>query len=261
MSLATLRNKVEQLIEKAESSSSGIDWKLFTDFSYLFYNNYRFDMVDDSIDTSNGVTFRGMFEGCSNLATAPQLDTSNGVIFVSMFYKCSNLIEAPQLNTSKGTSFTGMFANCTKLTTVPPIDTSNGTTLNIIFLGCSNLVEAPQLDVSKCTTADSMFAYCSKLENVSFVCSSTLSNPTNFMPNTFNGCTNLTNITISSNWKRSLYLHYSTKYSTETLHALIENFADMTGKTAPMFQIGTDNITKIDAEHINMLTAKNWQYK
>ena len=42
---------------------------------------------------------------------------------------------------------------------------------------------------------------------------------------------------------------------------MIENLADLTGKTAKMFQIGTTNIAKIDEAHLQMLEDKNWNYQ
>lgn len=58
----------------------------------------------------------------------------------------------------------------------------------------------------------------------------------------------------------NLYIQYSVNYSTETLHAIIENLADMTGQDAPYFNVGPDNIAKIDEEHLTMLDNKNWLY-
>lgn len=70
----------------------------------------------------------------------------------------------------------------------------------------------------------------------------------------------LTEIVIPSGWNTSLYFSDS-PLTQEVLHAMIENLADMTGQTAPTFQIGNNNIAKLDEEHIAMLNNKNWLYK
>jgi hypothetical protein len=70
----------------------------------------------------------------------------------------------------------------------------------------------------------------------------------------------LTNLTIGEGWAYSIYLYNSNNLSVESLHGMIENLADLTGKTAKKFQVGETNLAKIDEEHIAMLQAKNWTY-
>ena len=71
---------------------------------------------------------------------------------------------------------------------------------------------------------------------------------------------NCTNLTIGEGWAVSIYLNYSNNLSVESLHGMIENLADLTGKTAKTFKVGATNLAKIDEEHIAMLQAKNWNY-
>lgn len=69
----------------------------------------------------------------------------------------------------------------------------------------------------------------------------------------------LTNIIIPQGWYCPTYFHTFTNLSTESLHAMIENLADLTGQDTQTFKIGTGNIAKIDDEHIAMLENKNWE--
>ena len=99
------------------------------------------------------------------------------------------------------------------------------------------------------------FQGCLNLEEVSFS-----ADCTGFGTGTFNGCINLKHLTVDKGFSASLYIHYSTQFTAEVLHAIIENYADMTGQTAPTFQVGATNLAKIDDEHKAMLEAKNINY-
>lgn len=46
-------------------------------------------------DTTNAISMNGLFIGCSNLQTVPQLDTSNVQTMMHMFNGCSKLTEIP----------------------------------------------------------------------------------------------------------------------------------------------------------------------
>ena len=91
------------------------------------------------MNTSNGTNFNGMFSGCSNLTTIPQLNTSNGTEFGNVFNNCSNLTTIPQLDTSNGTGFINMFGSCSKLTTIPQLNVSKSTFFSNTFNNCASL--------------------------------------------------------------------------------------------------------------------------
>ena len=66
---------------------------------------------------------------------------------------------------------------------------------------------------------------------------------------------------IPEGWNVSLNLIGSTKLTQESLHSMIENFADMTyAETTPVFTIGSSLISKIDETHIALLESKGWDY-
>ena len=225
-----------------------------TNFSYMFTDSRALQTIPQ-IDTSKGTTFEEMFYGCSNLTSIPQLDTSKGTNFNSMFQLCSLLTTIPQLDTSKGEFFSNMFQLCSLLTTIPQLDTSKGTSFSSMFHSCTQLKTIPQLDISNGTGFYSMFRNCPQLETVSITKAKS-----NFQVDSFQGCTALKNITIGEGWNVNIYLHYSENLTTESLHGMIENLADLTGQTAKTFQIGATNIAKIDEEHLTMLQNKNWNY-
>lgn len=77
----------------------------------------------------------------------------------------------------------------------------------------------------------------------------------------FNNCKALKEFYVGKNTTGSLFLQDSPELTQECLHKIIENYADMTGAAAPTFQIGEENLAKIDDEHIAMLNEKNINYK
>lgn len=206
------------------------------------------------IDTSKIKTFNYFcaYDRMNNQLTG--LDTSNGTNFENMFYQCMSLQTIPQLDTSNGTDFSSMFYQCTSLQTIPQLDTSNGTKFNNMFAQCESLKNV-QLDTSNGTSIGTIFRYCNKLESVSLTTAKS-----DFSTAAFQNCTALTNLTIGEGWAVSIYLTYSPNLTVESLHGMIENFADLTGATAKTFKVGETNLAKIDEEHIAMLQAKNWNY-
>ena len=164
---------------------------VITDFSYFCKDGDRIDVLEH-ISTSNGTTFRGMFQNRSSLTSVPQLDTSSGKFFSNMFYGCKSLTAIPPLDTSKGTgtAFTSMFYGCSSLTSIPQLDTSNGASFQSMFDGCKSLTSIPQLDTSNGTNFDNMFNGCSSLTSVPQL---DTSNGTNFT-RMFAECSSLTSI-------------------------------------------------------------------
>ena len=71
-------------------------------------------------------------------------------------------------------------------------------------------------------------------------------------------CTELETVVVGKDTTASLYLHYSVYLTQECLHNIIDNLADMTGRTAPTLQIGSNNIAKLTDEYKTKLSNKNW---
>lgn len=114
----------------------------WTDWSYLFYNGARSDLIEKLkfTDSHNVVDFGYLFAYCT-VTSIPELDTSNGKNFKIMFSGCSRLISIPELDTSNGTDFSSMFNSCSKLISIPKLNLSNGTNFNSMFGSCKALVE------------------------------------------------------------------------------------------------------------------------
>ena len=101
-----------------------------------------------------------------------------------------------------------------------------------------------------------MFYYCLNLKE--------LYNIPNFLGNYpfvyfISGCTNLEIVTVVNNFNTSgLNLTASTKFSAETLVAVLENLADRTGLVSYSIVFGPDNLAKLNDEQITIATNKNW---
>ena len=120
-----------------------------------------------------------------------------------------------------------------------------------VFNGCSNLELIDLKNVK--TIYTQAFIGCTALKTLHLP--STL---TSVNESAFNDCSNLENVTVDKGFSASLKLSASTKFTAETLHAIIENLADLTGKDSQTLTLGTTNIEKLDEAHKTMLTDKNW---
>lgn len=174
-----------------------------------------------------------------------------------------------------GATWLNGFGSHTELTDVVILDGSPYTVLRSgCFWGCSNLKtficnnELQQI-------SSSVFYTCSNLEfidlkNVKTIytqafigCTAlkTLHLPstlTSVNESAFNGCSNLENVTVDKGFSASLNLSASTKFTAETLHAIIENLADLTGKDSQTLTLKSTCAANLDEEHKTMLTDKNW---
>ena len=171
--------------------------------------------------------YMNMFNGCSNLTTAPALPatTLTPYCYSSMFLDCSNLTTAPVLPATELADFcySDMFAYCSSLTTAPALPATMldehcyesmfakcssltaapalpATMLYLgcywnMFNGCSSLTEAPALPATMLDEHcyESMFAKCSSLTAAPALPATML--PPYCYRNMFNGCSNLNSIT------------------------------------------------------------------
>ena len=72
----------------------------------------------------------------------------------------------------------------------------------------------------------------------------------------FSQCRNISEVNLFDGWNMDLHLQ-SSNLTQASLHDMIEKYADMTGQTSPVMNVGTTNLDKIDDEHKVMATAKN----
>ena len=135
-------------------------------FQRLFYNNEY--IVDASnlrlpYTTLAEHCYQSMFEGCTNLTTAPQLPatTLESRCYSHMFQNCGFLVNAPQLpaTTLVSDCYSNMFQNCGSLVNAPelPATTLASSCYESMFQYCGSLVNAPELPAT--TLASSCYRY------------------------------------------------------------------------------------------------------
>lgn len=122
------------------------------------------------------------------------------------------------------------------------------------FNNCAALTDGGVFGGTHGTGGNCVYQYCMAMEKVH------ISEPCTISSSTFNKCSSLRYVTVDKGFSNSLYLHHSTRFSAETLHTIIENYADCTG-LGVVFQVGSTNLEKIDDEHKAMLTSKGIEFK
>lgn len=145
-----------------------------------------------------------------------------------------------------------------------------------VFNACKNLISITipnNITSIEATT----FSSCSKLKSVVISVGVTAIKGSAFygcvaltditIPNTvttisvgvFTNCSNLTNVTLGSGFNgNGLDLSPSTKYSVDTLVAMLTALADRTGQTAYTLKLGAKNLAKLSDEQKAIATDKNW---
>lgn len=102
----------------------------------MFYNFSSIEEIE-SLDISSSENSSQMFEGCTGLRSIGSLKTGNLKNSVSrMFYNCRALNPLPQIDTSKIKTFSYFLANCVNLKNIPELDFSSATNLNNAFQNC-----------------------------------------------------------------------------------------------------------------------------
>lgn len=125
-------------------------------------------------DWSNVHDCSYMFQGCSNLTSAPTGLNVKPYAMSNMFDSCSNLTDISSLadmDTSEVAALNVLFGGCSNLTDLSPISnwkTSKVTNMHDMFIRCINLtsVDLSNWDISNVADMGGMFAYCSKLKEI-----------------------------------------------------------------------------------------------
>ena len=173
--------------------------KIFA-FYELFYNNTKIVNAENlylpATILANGC-YIGMFHGCTNLITVPELPATTlvGSCYERMFRDCTSLIIAPALpaTTLKSSCYESMFYGCTNLITAPalPATTLITSCYTSMFQGCISLTTAPALPATTLSNYcySGMFKGCSSLITAPVLPATTLVNQCyRYM---FQNCTNL----------------------------------------------------------------------
>ena len=150
-------------------------------FVFLFSSYYDGDYHDSYLQSAGNLVlpattltdacYGDMFEGCTNLTSAPELPATTlaSDCYNTMFYGCASLTTPPALpaTTLADGCYEYMFEECTNLTVAPELP---ATTLvldcyNTMFKDCTSLTTAPELPAT--TLADrcyrEMFYGCTSL--------------------------------------------------------------------------------------------------
>lgn len=258
MSLATLKAKVQKLIDKAR----------YGNIYEQIFKNEDIDLIipDDItvIEAGNAAPLSAIstsgknveqikadfFTWCTNLEVAdfPKLKS----IGTEAFCQCKILktINMPLLQSVGNDSF----FNCA-MTTVSLLNLK--TIEHSAFSNCANLTEinTPNL----ISIGSNVIFGANKVTKMTVGALTETSN--NSFRQVAKGTGALTELYVGQGTSADLYLQYSEKYPQSILHGIIENLADRTGKTTGIFSVGDKNLEKIDDEHKAILNQRNWVYK
>ena len=169
-------------------------------FAYLFYNCTGLLSAENLIlpaTTLSNSCYYSMFQGCTNLTTAPELPATILVnyCYYGMFWNCTSLTTAPELpaTTMREGCYATMFYKCTSLTTAPelPATTLADYCYQSMFEGCTSLTTAPELPATTLTDYcySGMFNGCTSLTTAPELPATTLVNRCYYYM--FKDCTNL----------------------------------------------------------------------
>ena len=163
----------------------------------LFYKCDQISEIDISnFDCSQIVDCSGMFEDCSKLT----------------------MLKLGQLKFTLSSNFECMFKNCKNLKNlnVSFFDTQNSFNFKSMFEGCSRLeeIDVSKFESSKCKDISNMFCNCSSISSIDMINwnmksieyrkGSLFVEPLFGIKGLFNGCSNLKNIKMSSNFNDSI---------------------------------------------------------
>lgn len=137
--------------EDGDGGAWGVEWRL----SSLAKCNGNIQTLLDYSNPPASIPanscYRFMFNGCSNLTTAPELPATTlaDSCYSEMFYGCTSLTTAPELpaTTLASSCYFFMFYGCTSLTQAPslPANTLADWCYYGMFLNCTSLTTAPKL--------------------------------------------------------------------------------------------------------------------
>ena len=177
--------------------------------SHMFYGCTNLTSIPDKIEATQVGTyaFSAMFGNCTALTTAPELpafQTAPEHCSESMFYSCTSLTDAPALpaTTVNSNCYSAMFSRCTALATPPaelPATALAGSCYYNMFNECSHLSAIPVMPAftPAIGCCYQMFNNCTALTGeVVIRLNQTASIATNTFKNMFNGCPNLTKVTL-----------------------------------------------------------------
>lgn len=140
-----------QLAEKLSHGGGGagfVDTKKLNALGSFCASGYNLDFIQDpNIDTSNVTQFGSLFQGATQLVTAPALDYSKGSSLIYIFKGCRNLETVPLMTLTNCWALDGAFESCEKLKN---ISFAEGTIqVNVDFTDCPLLTNESLISILK----------------------------------------------------------------------------------------------------------------
>lgn len=257
----------------------GLDVSNVTNMSRMFTESSVRELNIDGWDTSKVIDMSRMFYGAQiEHLDLSHFDTSACKSMTSMFWATypndaiDREIDAHYLNTSACTNMNGMFnGNYTRLD-VRGFDTSNVTTFSSMFrYNLWDTIDLTSFRTTSCTNFATMFQYCrfTTIDLTNFDCSNAVyvTNMFQFCSNAVSLCGDRTldeitrgNISILNGLKLSIDVSGSgfTKLNVQSMVALFNGVADLTGQASKTITVGKTNLAKLTPEQIAIATTKNW---
>lgn len=242
-----------------------------TDWSYMFYKNCRYDLIDGNTLAASGVeNFTYFAYDSTKLRTIKDIDTSSATSTQYMFDGCKNIEEFPSyfnLKSLKNTTNSGyrMFANVgynneklrdkSMSVDLPPV-------CNTSFLfGYSPFKSIHITSDTQCTDMSNMFRTCSYLEEITGLNMSQATSYT-FL---FESCKALVNLEIEGTiaakgtYSTTLDLEDSVLLSHESIMRVVNALEIVTKDdyTAKLV-LGETNLAKLTDEEKAIVTEKGW---
>ena len=187
------------------SSYNGVKWRLSAKAGCSGNIQTLLDWESPPTSIPTADCYNSMFEGCTNLTTAPALPATTLTVgcYSRMFLSCTSLTTAPELPamTLEAYCYSRMFAECFGLTTAPelPAMTLEVSCYFRMFSDCKNLIIVPELPATtlKDNCYSEMFNGCKNLTTAPVLPATTLAiSCYKFM---FGNCTKLKVNTSSGN--------------------------------------------------------------
>lgn len=198
---------LEGSIRAIKSKASSVDVSVKASYYSLFSQNQSIISTSrDLFKEFGGVSlqesmFAFIFDGCSNLETAPDLYGYNGLgyAFEGSFRNCSNLKKLPMIycNSVRGGTFRYTFQGCSSMDMVEEVTIphSGGTahTYTNMFDGCKSLTKVPNFTDNGASYCNLMFRNCTNITDASNITLGAVGNAPSLVAyvNMFAGCTNL----------------------------------------------------------------------
>ena len=195
--------------------------------------------------------FSYQYESCANMKSITLSSGITSLDVVAVFKGCTNLETAVLPPNATGTIAAQFFQSCVKLKTVEIPSGITAFTSNT-FSYCYALEKIILPEGFKRMTTN-VFRNCTSMTEV-------------YLPGTvasigvsaFTGCTALENVTLGQGFGASVDFSASNKFSADTIVAMFNALADLTGSNAKTLTLGAENLAKVTEEQKQIATNKNW---